>query len=142
MGKHHDHVAVERHRYTSPMATATVFVNDLQALSAFYCAIGSMMVETTEGDFTVLASSEWKLILVQVPDEIAATFEIAVPPVAREDQPIKLSFMVEDLQATRKEVARHGGVDVQERTPWEWRGTLHLDVLDPEGNVLQLLEAH
>ena len=124
------------------MATATVFVKNLEALADFYCHIGSMTVETTEGDFMVLTSSEWKLILVQIPDEIAASFEIAVPPVAREEHPVKLSFTVEDLQATRTEVTRRGGVDVQERAPWEWRGTLHLDVLDPEGNVLQLLEAH
>jgi predicted enzyme related to lactoylglutathione lyase len=63
---------------------------------------------------------------------------IAAPPVRREQTPIKLVFDVADLdQAGSSVVAAGGRIDPADAS-WKFDGRLHLDCLDPEGNVLQL----
>ncbi len=45
---------------------------------------------------------------------------------------------VDDVEAVRPVVARLGGGLAAPDAAWSWRGQLHLDGWDPEGNVFQL----
>ncbi|MDF1522514.1 MAG: hypothetical protein P1P87_06810 [Trueperaceae bacterium] len=78
------------------------------------------------------------LTAVQAPPEIADAIVLADPPVLREDTPTKPSFLVDDGERVRPVVARRGGGLAAPEAAWSWRGHLHLDSWDPEGNVVQL----
>ena len=78
-----------------------------------------------------------ELSVVRIPEQLASTIVIANPPVVRESTPVKLSFLVPRLDAVRAAAtATGGGLDPLD-SAWSWRGMLHLDGFDPEGNVVQ-----
>ena len=118
---------------------ATIYVKHLEAMVAFYEAcFGFRVVDRGPGEYHVLQSRAWSLSIVQVPEEVAVSFEISIPPVRRASTPIKLTFDVSSIDAVRSTIAELGGrVD---GTPWEFRGFRHCDCTDPEGNVAQLRE--
>lgn len=71
------------------------------------------------------------LALHAIPKEIAAHIEISSPPQPRESSPVKLVFVVDDVERERTRLAA-SGVTMFER-PWG-----SCDGIDPEGNVFQL----
>ncbi|MCU0494530.1 MAG: hypothetical protein MUD01_23330, partial [Chloroflexaceae bacterium] len=73
--------------------------------------------------------------IVQVSE--AAQVEIASPLVVREETPMKCSFLVGDFAALRAAALATGGGLKPAEAAWRWRGALHLDGWDPEGNVVQ-----
>ena len=107
-------------------------------MRAFYETCFAMSPEQADERFCVLASADWELSLVRIADHLAASVVIADPPLRRESAAIKLAFDVADLdQAGSLVLAAGGQLDPPDAT-WEFRGRLHRDCLDPEGNVLQL----
>jgi len=121
-----------------PLLTAAVYAKDAGRLAAFYAeALGLDRIEDGAG-FVLLASSGIELALVQAPPAVAEAIVVAEPPVVREDTPVKLSFRVDDVEAVRPVVACLGGGLGAPDAAWSWRGQLHLDGWDPEGNVFQL----
>ena len=120
-------------------AAAVVYVRDLGVMRAFYETCFRMSVlETGGGEFCVLASEDWDLSLVAVPEVIAATWMITDPPERREETPIKLAFEVASIEELRPVVTGAGGRADPAGSAWDFRGFRHLDCLDPEGNVVQL----
>ena len=119
-------------------ASAALYVKDLDSMRAFYERCFAMSPQHAGKRFCVLASSDWELSLVRVPDHLAAAIVIASPPRRREDSPIKLVFDVADLDHVGGLVVAAGGQIDKADAIWKFRGRLHLDCLDPEGNVLQL----
>jgi len=66
-----------------------------------------------------------------IPPEIASQIEIATPPRPRGQNPVKLIFEVDDVDAERARLELLGVTMVQR--PWgAWDG------IDPEGNVFGL----
>ena len=66
--------------------------------------------------------------------DIAPQIEISSPPQAREKNPVKLTFEVDDVDAERRRLASLGAAMVQR--PWgSWDG------IDPEGNVFGIVDA-
>lgn len=64
----------------------------------------------------------------------------ASPAPRRSATAIKLVVQVDSVDdATRKIAAAGGRIDPADR-PWTFRGMTHHDVIDPEGNVLQLVQ--
>ncbi len=121
-----------------PSLTAAVYAKDAGRLAAFYAeTLGLDRIEDG-ATFVLLASSGVELAIVQAPPAVAETIVVAEPPVVREDTPVKLSFLVDDVEAVRPVVARLGGGLAAPEAAWSWRGQLHLDGWDPEGNVFQL----
>jgi predicted enzyme related to lactoylglutathione lyase len=122
-------------------AEAVVYVKDVARMCAFYehCA-GMTIVETGER-YAVLESDAWTLSLVAVPETIAATIELAVPPRRREAAAIKLAFAVASIDAARPIAAGLGGEVDRAETTWEFRGLRRVNASDPEGNVFGLLES-
>ena len=116
---------------------ATIFVKYLNSTSAFYEAcFGLITVADEPGDFRILESDEVALSLVQVPPEIAQTIVIATPPRRRFENPVKLGFVVHDMNETSKLIVGHGGL--VDDSVWTFRGFQHRDFVDPEGNVGEL----
>jgi len=119
-------------------ASAVLYVKDLDSMRAFYERCFAMSAQHAGKRFCVLASADWELSLVRPADHIAAAIVIATPPLRRKGSPIKLTFDVVDLDQLRSLVLASGGQINPTDTAWRFRGCLHLDCLDPEGNVVQL----
>ena len=118
--------------------TATLYAKDAGRLAGFYAEVLGLERAEEGASFVVLASEGVELAIVQVPPAIAETILVADPPEVREDLPIKLSVLVDDAEAVRPVVVRAGGGLAAPEAAWAWRGHLHVDGWDPEGNVFQL----
>ena len=121
-------------------AGAVVYAKDLPRVSAFYAAVVGLRVTHAEHDHVVLEAEAFQLVVHAIPAGIAASIEIADPPIRREGTALKLVFAVPSMSTSRALAAEQGGeVDPPER---EWRFQSHrvCDGHDPEGNVIQLRE--
>jgi predicted enzyme related to lactoylglutathione lyase len=123
------------------MGAAVLYVKDLSRMRSFYQGCFRMEVMDEAQDYCVLESRQWTLSLVSVPEPVASTIVLSAPPARRADVPIKLAYVVDDIESLRPRFAELGGVVDPSGTLWEFRGSLRLDGVDPEGNVLQLVQA-
>jgi predicted enzyme related to lactoylglutathione lyase len=110
-----------------------IFVKDLHRMAAFY---GSTMRLKPIDDSRTESWAEFdtggiRLALHAIPSHIAANIEITQPPRAREDNPVKLIFEVDDLEARISSLEAKGVKII--RQPWG-----AYDVIDPEGNIFQI----
>jgi predicted enzyme related to lactoylglutathione lyase len=121
-------------------AEAVVYVTGLRQMRAFYQECFGLEVTDSAEDYCVLGSDAWTLSLVAVPDAVAATIGVSVPPARRDRTPIKLAFGVPDIEDLRPLIARLGGQLDASSTAREYRNLVRCDCLDPEGNVVQLLQ--
>jgi predicted enzyme related to lactoylglutathione lyase len=119
---------------------AVLYVKDLEKMRAFYGACFQMEVAEDAHDYCVLESGSLTLSLVRVPEQIATAIVVSVPPSRREEVPIKLAFTVDRIDVLRTLFAEFGGVVDPATSHWEFRGGIHCDGVDPEGNVVQLVE--
>src|SRR5262245_37433742 len=118
--------------YRLPMrlSSAMVYVKDLPRMRAFY---GEMLGvkpsnDTWTDSWTEFDAGGVLFALHAIPPEIASQIEIASPPRPRGQNPVKLIFEVDDLDAERARLESLGITMVQR--PWgAWDG------IDPEGNV-------
>ena len=118
------------------MPGAVIYAKDLAGMQAFYERVTKLAV-TEVGDGYVLMEG---LSLVALPEEIADTFEVASPPVRREETAVKLVFDVSGLAAARVRATQLGGLIDPAETEWVFGGFRVCDGHDPEGNVVQLRE--
>jgi predicted enzyme related to lactoylglutathione lyase len=121
-------------------AEAVVYVKDLDRMCSFYeRCLGLEAGDAAEG-YAVLESDMWRLSLVVVPSSIAAAIQLAVPARRRETTAIKLAFRVPRIDDLRSPAAALGGQVDPTSTQWDFLGFRRCDAIDPEGNVIQLLE--
>jgi predicted enzyme related to lactoylglutathione lyase len=113
---------------------ALIFVKDLDLMASFYG--GTVGLESIDDSRTEswaeFNAGQIRIILHAIPPHIAASIEITLPPRTREENPIKLIFEVDDLDAKMKRLQSEGVTIVQR--PWG-----ACDVVDPEGNIFQIL---
>jgi predicted enzyme related to lactoylglutathione lyase len=119
---------------------AVIYVKDLDRMRSFYEACFRMEVADDAHEYCVLESESLTLSLVTVPDQMAATIVVSFPPVRREEVPTKLVFLVDSIDVLRTLFAEFGAVVDPATSQWEFRGGIHGDGVDPEGNVRQLVE--
>lgn len=127
-----------------PSSAATVslvvYAKDREVLSHFYATLlGLSEVEVGNG-FVLLSGLGVELVVVGIPEDIAAGIQISSPPVIREETPLKFSFLVGSISHAVESVSKAGWSFKSLESAWSWRGMRHLDGHDPEGNVLQLRE--
>ncbi|MBI1378402.1 MAG: glyoxalase/bleomycin resistance/dioxygenase family protein [Frankiales bacterium] len=116
-----------------------VYALDVDRVAAFYAAVlGLEVAERAEG-YAVVRGEQCEVAVVAIPAAIAAGIEIADPPEVRESTPLKPVLLVPSLDAADL-VVRAGGALAPGARPWEFGGLRRLDVVDPEGNVVQLAE--
>lgn len=117
---------------------AVLYAKDLERLIEFYIAIGGQRTDGKEGEFAVVTSSETEFILLQVPKEIAAQIVIDEPPSVRSATPVKPIFETLSIDSVLQILPTFGGRPVPGAKPWKFRHYMVQDVVDPEGNVIQL----
>jgi len=121
-----------------PAATAVVvYAKDKDRVAEFYRQALSLQLSEWEDGFSVLTGRGLEVSVVRMPEALARHLEIASPPARREDTPIKASFLVPGFDAVREAAAATGGALGPPGAEWTWRGCVHLDGHDPEGNVVQ-----
>ena len=107
-----------------------VFVKDLPRMRAFYGELLGVKPsnETWTDTWTEFDAGGVRFALHAIPPEIASQIEITSPPRPRGQNPVKLIFEVDDVDAERKRLETLGTTMVER--PWgAWDG------IDPEGNV-------
>ena len=119
-------------------AAAVLYVGDLARMSAFYAGCFGLTVLDSAASYCGLESEAWLLTLVQS----AEAQPSSIPPPRRSQTPIKLAFEVDSIEAVRSLVADLGGQVEPPESAWTFRNATHCDSVDPEGNVIQLIEPH
>ena len=112
-----------------------IYVKNLPQMTAFYGGtLGFKRIDDGRFDSWVeFDAGGARFALHAIPAEIARQIEIASPPKAREQDPVKLFFEVENVEAERARLASLGVATVQR--PWgSWDG------IDPEGNVFGIVD--
>jgi predicted enzyme related to lactoylglutathione lyase len=117
---------------------AVLYAKDLRGLAQFYSSVAGIEVRAIEERFAILGREPSQLVIVASPKRIADSIDIATPQVRREDTPIKLVFVVNDIASARNRAADRGGAMNAVDSEWEFEGAKVCDGLDPEGNVFQL----
>jgi predicted enzyme related to lactoylglutathione lyase len=119
--------------------SAVIYVKNLETMSLFYESVLELTrQEPLSNEFCVLIGKKFTLSLVVMPEGIAPNFDAFNRPKRRSGSPIKLSFEVDEVEATLRTIGPLGGVTDELSTAWEWNGFRHLDFTDPEGNVVQI----
>jgi catechol 2,3-dioxygenase-like lactoylglutathione lyase family enzyme len=115
---------------------AMLFVKDLSRMTAFYSdVLGLRPIEETRVDNWVeFRGDHGQFSLHAIPPAMAAGIQIESPPRAREQGATKLTFEVQDVDATMGKIEAMGLPLL--RRPWG--GT---ECVDPEGNVFALRTA-
>ena len=121
-------------------AGAVLYAKNLARVSAFYAQVCGLRTSPVENDHVVLESPAFQLVVLAIPEAIAATIAIATPPIRRENTPIKLVFFVDSIDAARECAVSLGGALNPSEREWRFEGGRVCDGYDPEGNVLQLRE--
>jgi predicted enzyme related to lactoylglutathione lyase len=119
---------------------AVVYVKDLHRMRDFYTGVFRMGTVEETGDYCVMETEILILSLVLVPAHIAARITRSDPPSPRKDAAIKLAFWVDSIEEVRRVIPELGGSLDPSSTQWEFRGGVHCDGFDPEGNVFQIVE--
>lgn len=123
---------------SGPAESSTViYAKDLAKLAEFYRKTLSLSVREQAERYVVLGDQRVEIIIVRMADDVAAREPISDPPQLREETPIKPSFRVNDLGPLEIAAREAGGGTKARSSTWSWRGELHLDGYDPEGNVVQ-----
>ncbi len=121
-------------------AAAVLYAKDIKRVSTFYAEVAELTIMHSEADHVILESVSFQLTVVAIPEKFAASFEIASPPIRREDTAIKLVFFISNIASARAIAARLGGELNSIEREWEFMGYRVCDGHDPEGNVIQLRE--
>jgi hypothetical protein len=82
----------------------------------------------------------FQLVVLQIPDRIAANITIDKPPRRRESTPIKLFLNVSSIEKTRQAAKLMGGELNSAEKEWTFHHLKRCDGIDPEGNVFQVQE--
>jgi predicted enzyme related to lactoylglutathione lyase len=120
---------------------AVIYVKDFPRMKEFY---GQMFraqpVNTERADtWALFDAAGTRFALHAIPAEYAQDIEISSPPRAREMNPVKLIFAVDDVPAERTRLEAMG-ITILQRT---WQNPSEAcDGIDPEGNVFQLSGVH
>jgi predicted enzyme related to lactoylglutathione lyase len=119
-------------------AGAVIYAKDYLRLADFYKNVANLKACDNDNTFVRLESGAFQLVILQTPKRIAEAIEISVPPVRREDTPIKLVFFVDSLDKARELATKFGGELNSSEKEWEFGTYTVCDGHDPEGNVFQL----
>ena len=119
-------------------AGAVIFATKYKNLSEFYSTTINLKITKMDEVHAVLESDVFQLVIHQIPDDLAISIQLDSPPHRREDNPIKLVFVVNNIDRARKLMSEIGGELDGPEKEWEYEGHVVCDGNDPEGNVFQL----
>src|ERR1700733_4241547 len=105
------------------LCRAMIYVKDLPRMREFYSEmLGVKPIDEAWADeWAEFNTGSGRFALQAIPADIAKQIEISSPPRPREQDPVKLVFEVDDIQAERARLASLGVAMVQR--PWgSWDG--------------------
>jgi len=113
-----------------------IFTPDVNRLAAFYeKVLPATPVYEETGDCRLRSSSD-EVVVHSIPKSHAKDIVITTPPTPRTDTALKPVFDVVSLSASLAQVEAGGGI-VTDHT-FSYQGLTRHDVVDPDGNVVQL----
>ena len=119
------------------MLEVCIYVVDLEAMASFYSAVLAGSIRSDEDGVCSIVEETAAIVLVTMRPEVAAQPDAPSVALVRTEVAIKACLHVGDLDAATAAVRDHGGAV---RGPeWSWHGSRRIDVVDPEGNVVQLV---
>jgi predicted enzyme related to lactoylglutathione lyase len=124
-----------------PRAGAVLYAKELDRVAAFYRAVLGFAAVDRDAEHVRLEAHAFQLVVLQMPSQVAAGIELAVPPVPRADTAIKLVFVVPSISQARASAPGFGGSVKGAGSEWSFDGCTVCDGFDPEGNIFQLREA-
>jgi predicted enzyme related to lactoylglutathione lyase len=116
------------------VAEAVLYVRDLERMAAFYEGCVGLEPGESGSGYRGLRSETWTLWLV-AGEQSAAKGSVTS---RRSHNPLKIAFEVPSIEAAAARAAELGG-SLDERR-WNFGGLDRRDAVDPEGNVIQLVE--
>jgi len=116
---------------------AMLYVKDFPHMRKFYeQMLGTPPVNTEWTDTWALFDvGGARFALHAIPPEYARNIQISSPPKARETDPVKLIFAVDNVPAERNRLETMGITMLQR--PWQ-EPTEACEGVDPEGNIFQI----
>jgi len=122
--------------YSLEMSALVVFSVDVRRLATFYeIVLGAEPLDEPSGDIRLINERD-EVLIHSIPKKIAKDIEITSPPTPRDNSALKPVFDVVSLEIALGSVEATGGV-VTSRG-FSLNGLTRRDVLDPDGNVIQL----
>ena len=120
------------------MNKIVLWVSDLDAQIAFYSNLLEIELVNQAQGFAELAGPFNSVFLHELPIEYRASVPLTVQLPAQVEVAIKPVFLVDDLDIARKRLNRSLVSMVEPKK--RYGAATYLDVVDPEGNVIQLEE--
>jgi predicted enzyme related to lactoylglutathione lyase len=124
------------------MGALVIFAVNVKALASFYEAVLGISPTPKPDDNKKdirLGGKGIELLIHSIPTRIAKTIVIKSPPAPRDIAAMKPVFDVKSLSKSEEQVTLRGGVVT--KVTFTLNGLTRRDVLDPEGNVIQLRSA-
>jgi len=119
---------------------AVIYAKDYRALAGFYERVAGLTQRDADQEYVLLEAPSFQLVILQIPERIAANITIEKPPRKRENTPIKLFLNVSSIENARQTANALGGELNGPEKEWKFHGVRRCDGIDPEGNVFQLQE--
>ncbi len=120
----------------SIMTKIVLWVSDLDAQIAFYSNLLELELVGQESGFAYLLGEANAVMLHELPSEYRANLPLTAQLPAQTEVAIKPVFQVADLDAARDRLA--GTLASAAAETFTHGQSSYLDVVDPEGNVIQL----
>ena len=118
------------------MSALVIFSPNVQRLATFYeLVLEAQPIVESSGDIRLRNDLD-EVLIHSMPARRAAQIEITEPPAPREDSAMKPVFEVRSLPEALQQVEANGGIATS-RT-FRIEGATRHDVVDPDGNVIQL----
>jgi extradiol dioxygenase family protein len=115
-----------------------LYVKDLELMRGFYADLLGVQPAHSTDAWVSFDAGGTRFALHAIPADIAVNIEIADPPTPRETVPVKLIFEVKDVEAARRRLESLGIQTL--RRSWQRAGEA-CDLVDPEGNIVQMCSA-
>ena len=119
------------------LGSVMLYVKDFSRMKAFYTSFfGREPLDSHWPDeYVEFDAGPLRFAVHAIPGEIAKNITVANPPEPRSRGSIKLKFRISDLSAERQKLEILGAQIIVR----EWQdATREFDVVDPEGNIVQI----
>ncbi len=111
---------------------SVIFVADLPAMTKFYRAVTAWLI-TERGKNHIRLGMDGQELVIHKAFGVDAGEEVG----PRVETPLKLILLAED--ASISETVEAEGGQLMRKRQWSDAGFVHLDAVDPEGNIFQLV---
>ncbi len=118
------------------MSKVVLWVSDLDAQMSFYAKLLGLVVVVRDEGFAELSSAVNSVLLHELPIECRSAVPLIEQLPAQDEVAIKPVFLVEDTEAARDRVK--DSLATFPRDEVTHGAAKYSDVVDPEGNVIQL----